>query len=538
MKMLAVILMIISINLANAQTSQPIAKKSISADDIKQHTTILASDDMQGRSTGSQGAEKAAEYISNKFKEYGLVDISPNGNFYQFIPMHGSKTTSKSELKIFSDGFSATLHYCEDYVLYKTGEQTFLPRPINTVFAGFGIDADEYNYNDYDNIDVKGKVVVVMSGEPISNDNAYFNGAIPTIYSYPESKQRIAMAHGAAGIIIIPNPYDYVNMDWQTDINDYLFEHVSLAYTPSSIFSALINPKKAHILFNDSRFSLKDLYEMYFEDNLKSFPLNSRVSFKGDFIQREFLGRNVIAMIEGSDESLKDEYLVVSAHYDHLGIGAKIDGDSIYNGLNDNAVGVAAVLEIAESISKMNQKPKRSIIFLLTDGEEKGLLGSNYFLEHSPVYLNNIIANINIDGLAFIDEFNSVIPVGSQYSSLFQAISNIAIESGLQLEEYPDEFIEIESFNRSDQIAFAKAGIPSVIIMEGTKYNNIKESDGKSILVNYFENHYHKPSDDSNQYLNYLAMQQHTSFIFDVLVEVANDDTSPKWDNNSPYSRK
>jgi Zn-dependent M28 family amino/carboxypeptidase len=274
-----------------------------------------------------------------------------------------------------------------------------------------------------------------------------------------------------------------------------------------------------------------DIYEMYKNNDIISFKLKTGLEFKGNFKTRDFLGKNIIGILEGSDPELKDSYIVLSAHYDHLGIGPEINGDSIYNGLLDNAFGCAGLLELARIYSKSETGPKSSIIFLFTTGEEKGMLGSIYYTDYPLKPLNKTVANINLDGLAFIDQFNSVISIGSIYSTLDDHVLNTAFEAGLIVERFPEEFIEDEAFNRSDQIAFAKAGVPSCMIIDGTLYKNISKEKGLSILIDYFNNKYHSPFDDLDQELNYNAAKQHLEFIYNITNSVANSKKRPIWLN-------
>ena len=233
---------------------------------------------------------------------------------------------------------------------------------------GYGIVAPEFDYNDYQSIDVEGKIVVYVDGEPGSDDEEYFNGLAPTVYSYSESKRRMAIARGAAGTIQISiNQYE----DWEAIKKDFYFEDVTLAYSVSSNLRIILNSKSAHKLFTNSEYSYNDIELMVEQNTMKSFPLENKIKFKGIFKERDFISKNVIGLIKGSDPILTDSYLLLSAHYDHLGIGPIVNGDSIYNGAFDNAIGVSVLLELSKAFSELNIKPKRSIIFIATTGEEK-----------------------------------------------------------------------------------------------------------------------------------------------------------------------
>jgi hypothetical protein len=504
----------------------------LSAKSIKIHTEVLANDSLEGRGTGTTGGNLAASYIANEFAKYGLKPAGVNNSFYQNIPMHGSYPLKSSELKIYTGEKERILELEKDYLLYKSGQQTFTPVPLPIVFVGYGIVAPEFDYNDYQSIDVEGKIVVFLDGEPESDDPVYFNGEAPTVYKYPVSKQRIALSRGAAGSILIP---DINAEDWSYRISDFAFEDVTLAYSASNNLSILLNPESADYLFKNSEYSFGNILQMKEEHKLISFPMNIQLSFKCNFIQRDFLAQNVIGMIEGSDKKLKDNYLIISAHYDHLGIGPAIDGDSIYNGALDNAIGSAVLLELARQISEAKVQPKRSIIFLATTGEEKGLLGSQYYTDNPAVPLYKTIANINIDGIALFRDFQSIVGVGAEYSTLYEFLLNTTSNMNLQLDEIPPQFKVFEAFNQSDQISFAAAGIPSILVLEGLHNKHRTEEDVLYAFIDYMLNRYHTPFDDLSQYIDYVAAAQHTEILYNLILLLANSEIVPEWKSSSPF---
>lgn len=218
---------------------------TISAESIKKHTEVLSSDNFEGRGTGTAGGNLAAKYIASEFTEYGLKTIGQENSFYQNIPMHGSFPLKSSELKIYSDESAFNLELEKDYLLFKSGQQTFTPVPLPLVFVGYGIVAPEYDYNDYQSVDVEGKIVVFIDGEPVSDDPDFFNGEAPTIYNYPLVKQRIALSRGASGSILIP---DIENKSWKMLVNEFAFEDVNLAYSASNNLSLIYNPDALHLL--------------------------------------------------------------------------------------------------------------------------------------------------------------------------------------------------------------------------------------------------------------------------------------------------
>lgn len=506
----------------------------ISADSLQKHVEYLGSDALQGRATGSGGEKMAAEYIAACLERWGLKPAGDRQTYFQAMPMHGSVALEESQLRLFSRGRVSDFVLGEEYLLYRAGAQTFIPNPVPLVFAGYGIIAPEFDYNDYQSLNAEGKIVVFLAGEPPSDDPAYFEGENPTVYSSPDSKQRLAISRGALGSILIPMPGE--NPDyWEKLRREFDFEDVQLAYSVAGNLSAIINPLAARRLFEEAPHSLNEVYEMHRRHEMKSFPLAAELSFRGEFIQWEFLARNVIAMLEGKNRRLKDTYLIISAHYDHLGVGPEINGDAIYNGVFDNAVGTAALLEIARAFAALPQAPERSLIFLFVTGEEKGLLGSRYYLDHPAAPLYKTIANVNIDGLAMFDTFNDVIGIGAELSTLGEKLQAVAGQLGLSVSPLPPEFLQSESFNRSDQIAFAQAGIPSILILEGLNYRNTSREEGLKRMLDWNEHIYHSPFDDLNQPMNFLAAGQHTRFLFAYCYALVANSAAPEWRPGVPY---
>jgi hypothetical protein len=506
--------------------------ESISANNIQHHLEILANDSLEGRAVGTKGAETAANYISNSFSNFKLKTITRDNSYFQNIPMHGSNPLSNSELVFILDKDTMHLAFAEDYFLYRSGQQTFMPVFLPIVFVGYGIVAPEFDYNDYQSVDVEGKIVVYLDGEPISDDEEYFDGSLPTIYSNAESKRRIAFARGCAGTIQIATE-SYEN--WDDVKNDFQFEDVTLAYTVSGNLNILLNLYEADKLFFGSKYSFNDIMEMHISQSIKSFDLKTKMRFRGAFKERDFISSNVIGMIEGSDPELKNTYLIISAHYDHLGVGESVKGDSIYNGALDNALGVSVMLELAKSFSSLESKPKRSIIFIATTGEEKGLLGSIYYTDNPLVPLNKTIANVNIDGIAMFRDFSSIVGIGMEYSTLDQFLNNTTNNYSLELQNIPSQFRQVGAFNNSDQLAFAKAGIPSIIILEGTKNISKSEEEVVEAFIDYYINRYHSPQDDLNQNIDFKAAEKHTKVLFDFCYQLANSKTAPEWKSGAPF---
>lgn len=509
--------------------------KSFNKELFKRHLNFLGSDLFEGRAPGTLGGNLAAKYLALEFDKLKLIPIANNNTYYQNIPFHSYKPLPSCELNMLLDGITTTYKINSDFLLYQSAETIFFPNYVEIVFAGYGITAPEFNYDDYKSIDVGNKIVVILEGEPVSFDPSYFDGDLPTIYSLAEAKQRIALSKGAKGTIMIPLRKNDPNKYWESQVSSFAFENLTLASSPSTSLDILLNPAKANLLFAQTGYSIEEIYELHLKHGIKSFPLKTLAKFKGEFQQRDFVSPNIVGLLEGKDPELKDEYVIVSAHYDHLGIGPAIKGDSIYNGVFDNAAGVAALLETARMFSDKTFMNKRSIIFILTTAEEKGLLGSYFYTQNPLMPLFKTIANINIDGIASYDNFKSITGIGSEYSSLLIFLDKAAHERNLDITSIPPEFSSFEAYTKSDQHSFAKAGIPSILLLEGIDYENTDRNEAIKRMVDYSTTIYHSPFDDLNQEINYDAAAQHVELICAVIEKLANDEQVPEWFDNSPY---
>lgn len=506
-----------------------------SKEEIQNAIELLGSDSLGGRGTGTQGEAIAAEYIGHQLKNMNITPVGTDNSYYQFIPLLGNIPLKSSNLIINSGNKKYHSKLDKDYLMYTAGEQTFIPNPLPLVFVGYGIIAPEFDYNDYQSVNVEGKIAVMLSGEPSSDDPEFFYGREETIYSRPDAKQRLAISRGASGSIIIPYKKDWDKSFWEHFKMQFAFENVNLPYNAANNFSILFNPLRAGILFSGSGYSLKDVYSMHKKNSMKSFPLKTELSFSGKFKEREFTSKNIIGMIEGNDPVLKDSYLIISAHYDHLGIGPAVKGDSVYNGVQDNAMGVAALLQLAKALKKHQSEIKRSVIFIFLTGEEKGLIGSSYYVAHPVVPLYKTIADINVDGIASFDEFKSIIGIGTEFSSLNKFFGNTAERTGLKIGKIPDIFDRSNAFYLSDQLSFALAGIPSIITMDGIDYKHLSKEEGIERFINYSEKVYHTPFDDLSQKIDFNASIEHINFLYNLIFNLVNSKETPEWNEGTPF---
>ena len=511
------------------------AAAAVSGDQIQRHVATLGGDAMEGRFPGTEGGQRAAAYIAEELERLGVRPLGDGGTFFQQVPMLGNTPLPSSRLALTSLGETRELELGRDYLLYATGAQTWLARPAPMVFVGYGIVAPEFDYSDYADIDVRGKVVVFLAGEPPSEDPDYFLGADTSVYAAAETKQRIALSRGAAGSVMIP-AIDTVGGGWERLRGEFAFEHLTLASTLPRHLSVVLHPGLAPSLFADALYDFGQVRSMERGHTLRSFHLPVAISFEGVFASRTFLAPNVVGWIEGSDPELAATAVVLSAHHDHLGVGPAIDGDAIYNGVVDNALGVAGVLEIARVLTASSPPPRRSVIVLLTVAEEEGNLGAAYFLDHPPMPLPRLVAGINVDGLAFREPFGDVIGIGGELSDLGEMLAGAARALGLELGGAQELTVGHEAYVRSDQAAFAAAGVPAILVNEGFRWQRSTREEAVGQTVAWLAEVYHTPADDLAQPLDFTASRQHCGVVLALLLAVADSPLAPQWRPGVPHA--
>ena len=505
--------------------------QAVSLDSIWTDVQFLGSDYLAGRAPGTLGGDRAAEYLAGRMARIGLVPMGDNDSYLQHMPLYGGTPLLDTRLTLSRDAERREFELQQDFLLYTTGAGTRVSTPLPMVFAGYGIVAPEFDYNDYQNLDPAGSIVVFLAGEPVSDDDGFFDGKADTRHALPITKQLTALARGAAGTILIPQSRVYGERTWDEWIRMFGFEHVTSPYNPPKGLDVLLHPDRAGLLFEDSGHPLNDVLAMDEQGRMQSFPLAWKAGFDGRFRERDFLSSNVVGMLPGLDPGAG--YILVSAHYDHLGTGPEEDGDSIYNGVVDNALGCAVTLEVARVLAGADP-PRRSVVFLLTTAEEKGLLGARFYCRHPAVPLHRTVAAVNIDGVAIIDTFDDVVGVGADLSTLKEDLREAVAPLGLSVSPVPAMFRR-EAFLMSDQYAFAEAGVPSILIMEGQSYRNMSSEEGFRAFMSWNATRYHTPGDDLEQGLNLLAVRQHTWVNLALITHLAAGISSPRWNPGTPH---
>lgn len=497
---------------------------------IKSHLFFLADDLLEGRDTGSRGHDIAALYIATEFAKYGLTPAGTDG-FMQDVQFRKSLLVQESpEFTITTDEGSTSLSYPKQYLMGPSLLAETSAIEAEMVFVGYGIVADELEHNDYDGMDVDGKIVVTLAGKPASfpsEEGAHFASGY--------QKNKYAAERGAVGVITVTTPKNEKVRPYQSRLS---YIHTpSMAWlqedgTPANRFEQLkggayLSEGAAKILFKDAPRSLEDIYADLEEDKSPAgFALKGRVSLSRKSQHEQISSPNVIGMLEGSDPELKNEYVVYSAHSDHIGFSKTVKKDNINNGAMDNASGTAVMLETARLFSEMDTKPKRSILFVSVTGEEKGLLGADYFARNPTVPVENMVANVNLDMPILTYEFADVIAFGASHSDLKESVAQAAANADIKLSA--DPWPEQALFTRSDHYAFVKQGVPAVFMVPGLTSKD-PDVDGSKVFGQFLSTHYHKPSDDINQPFNWDAARTFTQVNAQIGLTLANQEKRPAW---------
>jgi Peptidase family M28 len=494
------------------------------------YVKVLAADDMEGRETGSFGLRKAQEYVVEQLKRAGLEPVGANG-FYQPVQFVSRQIVEKdSSLALVHAGQLEPLTLGED-VLFSTRVDLAPAVEAPLVFAGYGLTVPENNYNDLEGLDLKGKVAVVFSGAPEE-----IPGALASHYQSAGERWKAMYKAGAVGIITIPNPAA-MDIPWSRISANRAHPNMALKgqefdETAGEELAAVFNPAHASRLFEGSGHTWEEILEAARQRRqLPRFPLALTIKARASVNKKEVESANLIARLPGSDPKLKDEYVVLSAHLDHIGIGEPINGDRIYNGAMDNASGSAVLLDVAAALRKSQKKPRRSLLFVFVTGEEKGLLGSRYFTTHPTVKPGSMIANINIDMFLPIVPLKVLTVYGLAESDAGDAAREVAQSLGVQVQ--PDPEPQRNAFIRSDQYSFIRHGIPALAMGVGFE----KDSAAQEIFRNWRTQRYHAPSDDLNQPVDLAAAGKYEEIVRALMTRLADDEKRPQWKGNSFFRR-
>ncbi len=518
---------------------------SISTNGLLGHIRVLASDSYEGRAPGTVGEDSSVAYLTRQFQALGLQPGNPDGTFIQNVGMIGFAGTPTVAFNF--RGYKVGASFPDDFVAVSRRDQPQVD-VVNSdlVFVGYGVVAPEYGWDDYKDADVKGKTVVILVNDPpipdpddsSSLDSTMFKGRAMTYYGRWTYKYEEASRHGAAAAIIVHEtgpagyPYEVVKGSWSRENFDIVDDGASSRV----LVEAWITADKARELFTAAG---RDFGAVKLAARDKSFvPLSlfGTATFHLRNRVRRIQSRNVIAKLDGSDPALKDQYVIYTAHWDHLGRDSSLKGDQIYNGAIDNASGVATLLQIAKAYRALPTAPKRSILFLAVTGEEKGLLGSKYYAQHPLYPLNRTLADINMDGINQWGRTSDIVVIGLGNSSLDDDLRAAAEAQQRTLSADPEP--EKGYFYRSDHFEFAKQGVPALYTDAGIDYIGKPADYGRTKRDEYTANDYHKPGDEVKPDWDLSGAVDDARLLFEVGYRVAQGTTWPEWKPGTEFKAK
>ena len=519
---------------------------SIQANDIMQHTRILSSDEYEGRGPGTKGEELSVKYLTEQYQRLGLKPGNPDGTYVQKVPLAGF--TAQPTASFTAGGKTINLKFPEDYVAVS---RRFVPESkvenSDIVFVGYGVVAPEYGWDDYKGVDVKGKTIVMLindpavpdASDPSKLDTKMFKGNAMTYYGRWTYKYEIASEKGAAAAIIIHEtgpagyPYEVVSGSWSRENFDIQRPDKNMGRVA---VESWITTDRAKELFTAAGQDFDALKKAAVTKDFKPVTLKAKANLDIKNTLREIDSNNVVAKLEGSDPVLKNEYVVYSAHWDHLGRDPKLQGDQIYNGALDNASGTAALLEIAEAFTKLATPPKRSILFLSVTAEEKGLLGAKYYATNPLYPLNKTLANINMDGVNQWGRTKDITMVGDDNSTLIDLLRETARAQGRTVN--PDAEPEKGFYYRSDHFEFAKQGVPALYTDSGQDYIGKDATYSKQKRDEYTEKDYHKVSDQIKPDWDLSGAVEDAQMLMWIGYRVAQGDKAPEWKPGTEFKAK
>jgi len=513
---------------AFAQTESGVS--SINEASIRGHVRFLADDLLEGRGPGSRGDELTQLYIATQFETLGLQPAAGNEKWLQPFPLVGVRTIAPPNVVFKKGDNTVSLKSVEDFMstIGRPAEKARL-EDAELVFVGYGIEAPEYDWDDYKDVDLTGKVLVMMNNDPAS-DPELFEGRRRLYYGRWDYKYEIAAEKGAAGAIIIHTtpsagyPWQVIQTSWSGEEFELLGnESKRLELKGWGTEDGLREVVKM------SGLDLDELRKQAESRDFRPIPLGTTLSIELEGVVRKQNTANVLGLLPGSDPELSDEVLIYMAHHDHLGMGAERDlrGDNIYNGAVDNATGVAALLTMAKAYGQMNPPPKRSILFAAVGAEEQGLLGSRFFAENPTLKPGKMAAVINMDGTNIIGRTHDVNVIGYGKSNLDSVVA--AVAKSQKRIVTPDHFPDRGYYYRSDQFSLAKIGVPGVYLHSGIEVVGKPAGWGKQQLDEWVEKIYHQPSDEYSEDWNLSGALEDTRLLYEVGRRIANQANMPAW---------
>jgi len=521
------------------------ALEAITPDGLLAHIKVLASDEFEGRAPGSKGEDLSVKYITDQFEKIGLKPGNPDGTYTQEVPLAGIK--SEPQMSFVVGGKTMDLKYPDDFVASSARLQPEIKIDNSAlVFVGYGVVAPEYGWDDYKNVDVKGKTLLMLINDPpipdpkdpSKLDDKMFKGKAMTYYGRWTYKYEIAAKKGAAAAIIIHEtepaayPWQVVRSSWSKENFELDNPNKNMDAVSARSWITLDIAKK---LFADSGQDFDALKKSAITKDFRPVVLNGKASIDIKQQVRSFKSHNVIGKLEGSDPKLNSEYVIYTAHWDHLGRHPELQGDQIFNGAIDNASGVASIIEIAGAFSKINPPPKRSVLFMSTTAEEAGLLGAKYYAEHPLYPLEKTLADINLDSMNVWGKMRDIEDLSLGFSTLDDLLSAGAKQQGRKA--IPDSRPDKGKIYRADNFEFSKVGLPALYIGKGEHLLSRPENAPLK-SDEYDSTDYHQVTDEVKPDWDLSGAVQDVELVFEVGYEVANGDKFPEWKPGNEFKPK
>jgi Zn-dependent M28 family amino/carboxypeptidase len=521
------------------------ALEAITPDGLLAHIKVLASDEFEGRSPGTKGEDLSVKYITDQFEKIGLKPGNPDGTYTQEVPLAGIK--SEPRMSFVTRDKTMDLKYPDDFVASSARLQPEIKiEKSDLVFVGYGVVAPEYGWDDYKNVDLRGKTLLMLIGDPpvpdpkdpSKLDDKMFKGKAMTYYGRWTYKYEIAAQKGAAAAIIIHEtepaayPWQVVRSSWSKENFELDNPNKNMDAVSARSWITLDVAKK---LFADSGQDFDGLKKSAITKNFRPVVLNAKANIEIKQQVRSFKSHNVIGKLEGSDPKLNGEYVIYTAHWDHLGRHPELQGDQIFNGAIDNASGVASVIELAAAFTKINPPPKRSVLFMATTAEEAGLLGAKFYAEHPLYPLEKTLADINLDSMNVWGKARDIEDLSLGFSTLDDLLAAAAKRQGRTA--IPDSRPDKGKIYRADNFEFSKAGLPSLYIGKGEHL--LSRSETAPLRSDEFDStDYHQVTDEIHPDWELSGAVQDIQLVFEVGYEVANGDKFPEWKPGSEFRVK
>jgi Zn-dependent M28 family amino/carboxypeptidase len=501
----------------------------LSAARIRAHVEFLADDALEGREAGTRGYDVAAHYVATEMAQYGLEPAADDGAWFQKVPLRKSSLVS-SGLSFSAQGQAPiVLSVPEEGIVAPNSRQPDVTLTAPVVYAGFGVTAPDLGYDDYKGIDAKGKLALIFYNAPST-----FPSEMKAHFSATPQKLRMAADHGAIGVIVMFRPEDSKVFPWerlkgyatQPAVTTLLPDGTPVMAEPRIQAISYVSEAAARKVFTGSTLTLDQAAARATAGTAggADLPVTATITVKSKY--EEAASENVVGELKGSDPALAATSVVLTAHLDHLGIKPAGQGDRINNGAYDNATGSAILLEVARAFGEAPTRPKRSVLVVFVTGEEKGLIGSDYFARYPVKAAGKIVADVNLDMPVFLTASKDIVAFGAENSTLDAVVKRAIATEGYTLS--PDPMPEQNIFVRSDQYSFVKRGIPSVYLEPGFTATDPKVN-GREVFESFLSGHYHQPSDDLSLPMDLAAVARFADANYLIAREIANDPVAPTW---------